>query len=69
MPKEKYSGLCLYEISGQTKRQYIVSYDDHLGQLLHHPKLDMTLFRNKVTIKNLGEVLINSTTLERLVAK
>ena len=36
------------------------------GELLHHPKLDMSIFKGKVTIKNLGRVLMNPITLERL---
>ncbi len=63
---EKYTGPCLYEISGQSKKQYMVAYEDQVGELLHHPKLDMSIFKGKVTIKNLGRVLMNPITLERL---
>jgi hypothetical protein len=71
MPKSKdeHEGPCLYEISGQSKKQYIVAYENQVGGLLHHPELDMSIFRGKVTIKNMGRVLMNAVTLERLAAE
>jgi len=37
--------------------------------MFHHPQLDVTVFKGKFTIKNLGRVLMSKQTLERLAAE